>query len=262
MYLFGAHISSFIVDGKELIFLSKKAVFDGVKAIRGGIPLCWPQFGPGDLPQHGFARTSHWTLHSSHEEGQCVSATLQLSHANYGPWNGNSFTVQLVVALTGDKRLETTFRVRNDNQSEPFVFQFAFHSYFSVPDIRNVRIQGLKGCTYVDKTRQMQESVERDEHVSITEETDRMYRNTPSKIVVLTEGEVQTPGIVVVVEKSNSLGDSVVWNVWSEKIKSVADLQADDYLHYVCVESGSIAAPVSLSAGQEWVGKQSICNWL
>ena len=56
VYLHGATLTSWKVGGEELIFVSPKAVFEPPKAIRGGVPVCFPQFGMlGPLKVRGAA---------------------------------------------------------------------------------------------------------------------------------------------------------------------------------------------------------------
>jgi len=249
--------------------MSSKAVFDGVKALRGGIPLCFPQFGPGELVQHGFARTALWRLisQSSSDENGCTSVTLELNDKDIAAnaWKGNKFTAQYKVSLTANAKLKTTFSVKNENSTAtPFNFQLALHTYFQIPNIHHTSIHGLNQLQYIDKLRQAQEFTEDSGSagLKITSEVDRVYKNTPAITTITSSAEaINSPSaspVTISIWKSAELKDSVVWNIWNEKIKNVADLHPEDYLKYVCVESGAISTPVTLQSGASWEATQEL----
>lgn len=52
MYLFGGAIISWkMASGDEVLYTRPDAKFDRSKPISGGIPHCFPQFGPGPMQQ-------------------------------------------------------------------------------------------------------------------------------------------------------------------------------------------------------------------
>jgi len=255
VYLNGGHISSFKrADGEELIFMSSKAVFQQGKAIRGGVPICWPQFGPGELVQHGFARTSQWAIQESHviNGGETVSVTLLLedSEETRKLWP-HSFAVELVITVDGEK-LVVELRVHNRNQDKPFQFTTALHTYFKIKSIHSTFLQGLQGTTYVDKVLGGKKEEEKSGDLKLHSETDRVYLQVPGDVKV-TDAQKGT-----IVLKRNNLPDCVVWNLWAEKAKAMADMGDDDWLEFVCAEAGAIGSAVTVEPGKTWIGTQEI----
>ncbi len=246
----GAHVTSWTLpDGEEMIFLSRRSRWEPGKAIRGGIPLVFPQFGPGPLPQHGFARTSQWTPGDVEEDaadGVRASFTLEDSDSTRSLWP-HRFSARLTVTLrSGSLSLLLTVGNRNDS---PFEFQTAFHTYFRVADISAVRLEGLKGVEYVDSLRGgVRESEER-EAVTIDRETDRIYAGAPAELRLVDAGRGRT-----VTLRSEGLPDVVVWNPWVDKSRRMEDFGDDEYPSMLCVETGAILTPVSLGAGERWSG--------
>eukprot|EP01027_Heterolobosea_sp_BB2_P003474 GEZU01005269.1.p1 GENE.GEZU01005269.1~~GEZU01005269.1.p1 ORF type:complete len:251 (-),score=60.33 GEZU01005269.1:46-798(-) len=242
-----------------MLFLSKNAVFNETAAIRGGIPICWPQFGPGNLPQHGFARNQNWQLVSAGKNvrDNTVEMTLRLhdtDHSRSSVWGDNKFTVNYMVTLTDDRKLRTELHITNNNTAGAFEFTTALHTYFAVKDIRNVAIEGLHGCKYVDSMRDKAIFEETNEKITFAGETDRKYLNAPSVIKICEDG---SPLVMI-----NKIGfhDAVVWNPWTEKAKKMADFGDDEWLNMVCVEAAIARVPVRLDAGQSWSGYQEITS--
>jgi len=258
IYLLGATVTSFKTSkGDQLLFLSSKALFQKGKAIRGGIPICFPQFGPGELPQHGFARTSEWLIHSSKlfSESGDVSVTLILkdSEETRKVWN-HSFTVEYTVSLrqvNDEERLFTHLQVTNNNADKEFSFTGALHTYFRIPSVEDVTIKGLKNLTYIDKVKKAEKFEEVSDSIKFTEELDRVYISTPPEIII----QDSSIGIGAIVKKEG-FHDCIIWNPWSQKAKAMADLGEDDWKHFVCVEAGVVAASVHLNPGASWKGSQ------
>ena len=50
------------VSGYDYLFVRPDAKMDGSKPISGGLPHCFPQFGPGEIQQHGFGRNLEWDV--------------------------------------------------------------------------------------------------------------------------------------------------------------------------------------------------------
>jgi len=249
-YLQGATITSYKTSGKELLFVSEKANFSPGKAIRGGIPICFPQFGPGELPQHGFARTSLWSVRENKVTDDSVQVvfTLADNEQTRKVWN-HSFSLEYFITLYVDK-LKLELRVVNNNEEKAFEFTVALHTYFRVSNIRNVGVHGLSGLKYVDKVK----SVTTDESNSVVEidqEVDRVYLNAPSSVTI------QDSTLRVIIEKGG-FNDLVVWNPWIAKAKAMADFGDEEYLGMICCEVGQISVPVALPSKSAWVGKQII----
>lgn len=257
IYLFGAHVASW-QDGKDnVLFLSSKAKLDGTKAIRGGIPICFPQFGGlGSLPNHGFARTSVWQVseakaHSSTSEEASVSVTflLEPNERIRKIWQ-NEFRTEYTVTLCAGN-LKFDWKVYNKNSSEPFTFTGALHTYFNVPDVAGVSVRGLDGLTYTDKVRNNQQFKNTGD-LKITGFTDRVFHNAPDTVEVLSGDSV-----LVTVKKTN-MADAVVWNPWAANAKKMSDFGDNEYPGMLCVEAGAVNTPVTVQAGKVWNGTMTL----
>jgi len=249
IYLHGGHVTSWKAGGKERFFLSRGSLFQPGKPIRGGIPVCWPQFGGrGSLPQHGFARTSEWQLARTELlDNGLVTAELQLTETaeTLAIWP-HQFALGLRLLLD-EMALTIEAQVINTGNA-PFDFQLALHTYFQIPDIREAAIKGLRGVTFLDAMRDRATDVETRGVIRFDQETDRIYVDAPDVLSV--------DGIVI--EKRN-LPDVVVWNPWIAKSQSMADFGDEEYLRMVCLETGTIETRPKLAPGEKWV---SDCRFL
>ncbi|EPS30570.1 hypothetical protein PDE_05522 [Penicillium oxalicum 114-2] len=271
VYLYGATVTSWKANGQEQLFLSQKAVLDGSKPVRGGIPLVFPVFGPppqnhatSSLPQHGFARNSTWEFlgKSSSEASKgdfAVKLDFGLSHTMLSEEFRKAWPYEfgLVYSVTLTKSaLKTSLQVTNEGK-ENFEFQVLMHTYLSVEDISNIRIKNLESKTYVDKTRNASTHTESSPALAITDETDRVYQDLdPTKPIIVSTASDDQPLFSITRE---ALGDIVVWNPWVEKAKGMSDFGPDEaYKNMVCVEAGSVSTWQTLEAGDSWEGVQSI----
>jgi len=256
VYKFGATLTSWNAKGQERIFLARKAILNGSKAIRGGIPLVFPQFGTvagSKLPQHGFARNSTWIWDGvESESGEHVRASFSLSPEQvdskvYELWP-HPFKLQFVVRL-GTSSLDTHLVVTNTGNA-PFDFTTLLHTYFTVQDVSEVRLAGLKGIEYQDKVAGGRHIESRD-LVDIKGEVDRVYESAKQDLTLTTgHGDLTI--------KRQGLPDVVVWNPHVEKAKAMADLGEEAYPKFVCVEAGAVARTVTLAAGKKWTGGQTL----
>ncbi|KAJ3074650.1 hypothetical protein HDU98_010646 [Podochytrium sp. JEL0797] len=258
IYFFGATVTSWISNGKEKLFLSNKAILDGSKAVRGGIPIVFPHFGPNaefGLPQHGFARLSKWTYAGT----QTVSATETIVSFSLDPsgvaaplaglWP-HEFKLVYTLTLTPET-LKTSLCCENTGNG-PFSFTSLLHTYFAVNDIDHAQVKGLQGKVYDEKIRQTFKATEQNELVGIQSEVDRVYYGVGSAgASILEKGQVTTSFT------TSGFDDVVVWNPW-EKSAGMGDFQTGGQKHMLCVEVGQIATPVVLKAGEKWVGEQLI----
>lgn len=248
--LFGATVTSWKNRGEEILFCSEKAIFDGKKAIRGGIPVVFPNFGPWDLgPQHGFARIKQWKLAA--DSSEIPAFTLEDDEGTRKMWN-HKFKLEYRVDLCKDS-LTTSLTVNNTG-SDAFSFTTLLHTYFRVNDISKTRIRGLNGLNFVDKVHGGEHKEIRD-LVVIDENYDRVYQDSKGPVEVIPD--VDKPSNVRHVS-SNYLPDVVVWNPWAEKAKGMADFGDLEYLNMVCVEAGAVSKPVSLQAKQSMTFSQTI----
>lgn len=256
--LHGGQVTSWRSDrGEELLFTSNKAIFKPPKAMRGGIPICFPQFGNcGSLEQHGFARNKIWTidqnpppLHPNDSLGKSfVDLVLKLSEEDLKCWP-HSFEFRLRVSLAADGKLTLISRIRNIN-GKPFSFSFAYHTYLSVSDISEVRIEGLETLDYLDNLCQRERFTEQGDAITFETEVDRVYLSSPSLIAVLDHERKRTYVI-----RKEGLPDVVVWNPWEKKSRAMLDFGDDEYKQMLCVNGAAIEKPVTLKPGEEWTGR-------
>ena len=253
--LAGAHVTSWKTkDGVERLFVSSASEFGNGAAIRGGIPVCWPQFsGRGNLPKHGFLRTSSdWEIaEMSSENGECrLVLSMCDSDATRELWP-HKFEVRYAVTLSADG-LDTELEVINTGDAE-LAFHAALHTYFSVSDVAGCTVTGLDGLTYEDNTQGGAVAQETRAELQITGEIDNVYLDAPSSLVLrYPQGAGQLR-----LSKSESFRDVVLWNLGAEKAPSMKDLGAGEWQQYVCLEAAAIGTPVSLAPGATWKGSQS-----
>lgn len=243
--------------GEELLFTSSKALFKPPKAMRGGIPVCFPQFGNcGSLEQHGFARNKFWTVddnppplhpNDSHEKS-FIDLLFKPSEEDLKCWP-HSFEFRLRVSLATDGDLMLISRVRNVN-GKPFSFSFAYHTYLSVSDISEVRIEGLETLDYLDNLCQRKRFTEQGDAITFESEVDRVYLKSPNVIAVLDHERKRT-----FVIRKEGLPDAAVWNPWGKKSKSMVDFGDEEYKQMLCVDGAVIEKPVTLKPGEEWTGR-------
>ena len=250
--LFGGQVLSWSPPaGGERLYLSPLAAHDGLQPIRGGIPVCFPQFADlGPLMQHGFARTAQWTVLTERhgKDFALVSLGLSDSAATRALWP-HAFEAELSV-LIEDNRLDLELEVGNRGDSE-FSFTAALHTYLAVHEVEQTRLEGLHGYSYRDKTDANRIKRDSGDVVEIEAETDRIYH------------DVQRP--LLLREYRRSLGinaegfaDVVVWNPWVERSAAIADLPKDGFRHLLCVEAAAAQHPVRLAAGERWWGRQTL----
>ncbi|ERN07371.1 hypothetical protein AMTRI_Chr12g274840 [Amborella trichopoda] len=260
VYLYGAQVMSWKNDhGEELLFVSSKAIFKPPKAIRGGIPICFPQFGShGSLEQHGFARNKVWSIDTdpppfptNSSNKAFVDLILKPTDDDYKIWP-HWFEFRLRVALGPGGDLMLTSRIRNTD-SKPFTFTFAYHTYFSVSDISEVRIEGLETLDYFDSLRDKERFTEQGDAITFESEVDKIYISTPTKIAVLDHEKKRT-----FVFRKDGLPDAVVWNPWDRKAKAMPDFGDDEYKHMLCVEAAAVEKPITLKPREEWKGRQEL----
>jgi D-hexose-6-phosphate mutarotase len=236
IFLHGAHVTRFQKNGEPpLLFMSERSLFASGKAIRGGVPICFPWFGPREgAPAHGFARVVSWDLREavSTPDGE-VKVSFDLPEA-VAKSNGMNARASYVVTV-GD-RLTMELMVANLSPAEFFSFESCLHTYFAAGDIAQVSIAGLKGTTFVDKMDNSARKVESADAIRIEGEVDRVYVNTPDAVEIRDAKWRR----VIRVEKSGS-ASTVVWNPWIAKSKAMPDFGDEEFKQMVCVESGNVA---------------------
>lgn len=238
----GAHVMAFRPRGQgPVLWVSAESAFRPGKAIRGGIPVCWPWFAdhPTDRrkPAHGFVRAAPWHVVAT-ERGDDDATRIRFGLADddttYALWP-HRFRLELVVTVGAALVVELVIRNTGD---AAFTSGGALHSYFTVGNVEDVRIHGLDGCTYIDKVDHLARKVQ-DGAVRIGAETDRVYLDTTAECVI--EDPALRRRIRVAKAGSRS---TVVWNPWIEKAASMTDFGDDEYTGMVCVETANAADDV------------------
>ncbi|OAY78202.1 putative glucose-6-phosphate 1-epimerase [Ananas comosus] len=238
--------------GEELLFTSSKAILKPPKAMRGGISIYFPQFGNcGMLEQHGFARNRMWSIDNeppptpSNDGNGKVSVDLLLKPSE----DDLNFEFRLRVSLAMDGNLTMVSRIRNID-AKPFSFSFAYHTYLSVSDISEVRIEGLETLDYLDNLCQRERFTEQGDAITFESEVDRVYLGSPNIVAVLDHEKKRT-----FVIRKEGLPDVVVWNPWERKSKTMVDFGDEEYKQTLCVDGALIERPVNLKPGEEWTAK-------
>ena len=236
MYLHGAHVASFRTsEHDELLWLSDKAVYAPGKAIRGGVPICFPWFGAhparSDLPAHGFARTRAFTFEGTEERGDNVVAQLGLES---GPETLSLFphAFRASVRVSVGRELSLAFEVENRGD-DSFDYELALHTYLGVSDVRKVELRGLEGAVYDDKVSGARTIVEATDPLRFSGETDRVY-NSSTRVTVLDAARKRR----LIIDKTLS-STTVVWNPWLDKAKRMADFGDDEWPAMLCVEAAN-----------------------
>jgi glucose-6-phosphate 1-epimerase len=249
LYLQGAHVTSWCPLGADVLWVSRSAVFRPGKAIRGGVPICFPWFANGldgtALPAHGFARVSEWRLVGATREGRSVELILALTDTEQtrGQWP-YSFAADYRVRMSVDE-LALLLTVTNTGE-QPFTYEEALHAYFRVAEIRSVMVDGLAGARYLD----MVPGADRGPHtqdgpITFTGETDRTFQDTGATATIHDGGRT----VAVARDRSNS---AIVWNPWIGKAASMADFGDDEWTRMVCVETANVKADaVTLEPGAD-----------
>jgi len=249
MYLHGAHVTSWQPRGsEEVLFVSARSRWEDGRAIRGGIPICFPWFAnkadDPHAPAHGFVRSTGWQLESIKQTGDAVTVSMFItsSEATKKWWPAD---FHLVHRATFGSELNLELLVRNTGPTS-LRFEEALHTYFRVGHIDKARLLGLNSVDYLDKTDSNRKKTQQGP-IAIVSETDRVYLNTKSPV----ELEDRALGRRIVVAKENSL-TTVVWNPWLEKAKAMSDFGADEWTHMVCIETSNVADfAVELGPGQQ-----------
>jgi glucose-6-phosphate 1-epimerase len=239
-------------DPVERLYLSPKAVFTAGGSIRGGIPICFPQFASrGPLPKHGFARNRLWRLEERgvRDDGTGTARWRLVGDAETLRLWPHAFAATLGVAVRGDM-LQVALEIVNVDRAA-FSFTGALHSYLAIPDIGRACVAGLEGLAFCDSADGGRLKVGHAGAVTFTGEVDRIYGAVDRVL------EVTAPGMHLRVA-SEGFKDVVVWNPGAVVGATIGDLPSGGYRHFVCVEAGVILTPVSLEPGTTWRGSQTI----
>lgn len=250
LFLQGAHLTAWQPVGHApVLFLSAASHFTPGKAIRGGVPVIFPWFGPrpGDPadPQHGFVRSANWFLEALDiAPDQTVTVVLRMedSETTRASWP-HAFTLRYRMTFGATLRLELAVENR---AATAFNFEEALHTYLAVSDVRQVVLNGLAETEFIDKVDGFTRKRLGSKTLTFDGETDRVFLNTLASCVV------DDPGLHrrIVIEKTGS-ANTVVWNPWKDKARALSDFGDDEWPQMLCVETANAAEnAVTLPAGQ------------
>lgn len=241
----GAHLFEYAPNGQNnIFFVSQAEKFVNGSAIRGGVPVCWPWFGPhaknSAAPAHGFARNSQWQYQINSDSEERTDITLWLetdaSDANF-PFNAR---VELFISIGQTLVMSLTTQNLGD---DAFLISQALHSYFRCNDIADVQIHGLKGACYQDKVSK-----------------ENAYIPTQFRFNREIDWVVQEPGEAVGITglgnhkiKLTRLGSRslVLWNPWVDKAKTLSHFHPEEYQNMVCVETANVSEDSRLVKANE-----------
>jgi glucose-6-phosphate 1-epimerase len=232
IYLQGAHVTAWQPAGHEpVLWMSRSSLFRAGKPIRGGVPICFPWFGPHgsdpSAPAHGFARTTMWEVVEAKPttEGG-ISLTLRTLI--------DPFSVLFIVEFGSVLRMTLTTEL-SSGISTSHRFEDALHTYFSVSDVRTISITGLEQAQYIDKVDGAQEKPATGAAIEFAGETDRVYLKTDSECHLHDPGRNRT----ISVTKSGSQS-TVVWNPWIAKSARMPDFGDHEWPEMVCIETANV----------------------
>ena len=232
VYLHGAHVTSWQPAGHgPVLWMSRSSLFQPGKPIRGGVPICFPWFGPNasdaSAPAHGFARTAMWEVAEARPTAEGgISMTLQTRIDPFAV----RFTVEFGSVLRMTLATELATGVSTSHR-----FEDALHTYFSVSDVRNISITGLEQSRYIDKLDGAAEKPATGVAIEFIGETDRVYFDSDSECHLHDPGRKRT----IAVSKSGS-HSTVVWNPWIAKSARMPDFGDHEWPEMVCIETANV----------------------
>jgi glucose-6-phosphate 1-epimerase len=247
--LAGAHLVSWMTaDGVERIYTSPNSAMEPGRAIRGGVPVIFPQFTTrGPSIHHGFARVSHWEVLPTAMDASRVTLGLRGSGA---AWNWpHDYACEMAFGLEPDV-LAMQLTVHNTG-AEPFHFTAALHTYLQVGALDSVALTGLQGCQYEDSRAGGVLKTDDAAVLAPKDPLDRIYLQTPSALQLRS-------ALGTLALHSRGFPDSVVWNPGPAGPETPRDLHSDAYKHFLCVEAALVVQPVELAAGGTWAGSQTL----
>lgn len=244
--LLGAHVMEWTPAGQHpVLYMSADAIFAEGSAIRGGIPVCWPWFGPREgLPGHGVVRTRFWKLASATESDDGVQLVLTLSgDGSLSEWP-HAFELELTVAM--GKTLDVSLRMKHLGTTSVEVTG-ALHTYLTVGAIERTTVTGLDGTQYSDTIDHNKVKPQQGD-IRFSEEVDRVY-HSKTPVSVVDDSWNRT----LEISKTGSAA-TVVWNPWIEKSKRLNDLPDEAYHGFLCIEAANAGDDVvKLAPGGEHV---------
>ncbi|WP_372773692.1 D-hexose-6-phosphate mutarotase [Mangrovibacterium sp.] len=253
--LYGAHVTSFRpVRTMEMLYMSPETSYEVGKPIRGGIPVCFPWFGPhktdSNLPQHGFGRLMYWNVLStaSLPNGETeIKLGLNSSEETKAFW---PFDFEAVLNMVIGAKMTVSLEVKNSS-TESFSYTCALHSYFAVSDLAHIQIEGLQGLTYFNQLTGNNDQ-QNEEILHVNEGLTRHYLDTESAVVLADEAYRRR----IKIEKSGSKV-TTVWNPGEAACAGIGDIPDDGFANFVCIEAtNAFNFPITLAAGESFTTTQ------
>lgn len=243
--LHGAHVMEWTPAGQEpVLYLSPKSAFAGGKAIRGGIPICWPWFGPhpddATKPAHGFVRATAWTLVDCQDNGASVEIRLELnaSEETRKLWD-HEFHLIAEIRLGAELHVSLT---SHNTGTTPFTETGALHTYLAISHVDEVEVVGLDDTGFIEKAGGEMVPGHQTGPVRIVGEVDRVYS---SRADVTLRDVSRTLHI-----HKHGSASTVVWNPGEKKAALMGDLRFEDFPHFLCVEAANApGAEVTVAPG-------------
>lgn len=254
--LHGAHVVSWIPAGEvEQLYLSPTAQYGLGAAVRGGVPVIFPQFNQrGPLPRHGLVRTRDWQVTESvRRDGHAIDVLKFCDDiATRVHWRQH-FEAELTVSLAG-RNLDIELAISNTGDS-PFQFNAALHTYLRCNDALKVQLEGLQNCDYEDflaGAKPGEVSAQQwGDVLTVVGPLDRVYHQVRHPLILRELGRKTRIAMT-------GFEDVVVWNPGPDGAAGLADMPDEDWLHMMCVEAACLREPVTLAPGQEWAGMQHL----
>jgi glucose-6-phosphate 1-epimerase len=249
--LHGAQVLSWVSGGQERLYFSPQSSMDGQAAMRGGVPVCFPQFnqrGPlaERLPKHGFARNVAWQADAAELASNHARLTLRLNdNAQSRAWWPQAFALALHIDLSPGA-LQLTLDVHNTD-TQALAFSGALHTYLAVPDVTQTTLQGLGGQPEWDSLTDTHAQAA--DTLRFAAEFDRVYEAGPQPMKL---------NQTLHISQSPSWANTVVWNPAQALCQRLADMPDDGWRHMLCVEAAQVYAPITLPAGGRWAGWQRL----
>ena len=225
----------------EPLFLSQGSHYHDGKAIRGGIPICWPWFGldPNDPdgPNHGFVRNGLWTVLATEAPSKYetkIKLRFKASLHSEQYWQ-QPFTLDLDISVSQTLTLQLITR---NTSNQKFSITQALHAYLNIGEIHNIKIFGFEDTRYLDKldngTQKYQKTA-----ITVKNKIDRIYKNVQKKLII---DDTFFNRQIIITSTTNKT--AVVWNPWAHASATIPDLTDDDYQHFICVEAGNVATDI------------------
>jgi glucose-6-phosphate 1-epimerase len=249
IYIHGAQVTSWCPKGaEEVIFLSEQSRWEDGKAIRGGIPVCFPWFRAksdnASAPAHGLVRTKSWKLGSITKSGDTVVVALS-TESDENTRKLWPYEFRLIHRITIGRELKLELITANTGKAA-FHIEEALHTYYRVADVNEIRVAGLDGTNFLDHTDSNKEKVQHGD-VILSKATDNAYLNTTADLDVLDPRLKRQ----IHIKKAGS-NSTVVWNPWAAGAKALADMGDEEWQSMLCVEASNIlSCAVPLAGGEE-----------